>query len=282
MSKQLSDHDFFFTYIHHYFNDELSPEERVRFEDLLNQQEYATEAREMKKKRGFLQIQLQSVALSEGEKATLRDVAIDRQTIDAVEDAEISDVSTSIDRHNFVVKLLFTSVILAIAGVIAYPILMNKSPRLVDPLNIIAYEALAFEQDGRGDRIYFPSDNNEDILKYFSQSRELDFTPRVIDTLPEGLKPTGASVIDYEVAKLGVAVYSKSETEKIFLFTFYGEAKELALGKSVTYNNRQYFVLASDRVNLVVWQDSATTIGTLVGRESMEDMLSLAQSGLKF
>lgn len=281
MSEKTSDHDFFYTNIHHFFNDNLSESDQRRFSKLLESKNFSEEVSEFKKKRGFLQIQLQAVSLTDQEKSKIRSVAIDEQTIDAVENAQITELSTNIDKHNFLVKIFFTVGVLAIAGIIGYPIVQEKSPRLRDPLNIIAYETLAFEQDNKNSRVSYPSDNNKDISDYFLSHPDLDFHPAVLNQVPKGFTPAGAAIIDYEIAKLSVAIYRRSKMEKVFLFSFYGDAKKLSLGNHISTNSRNFYTLASDRLNLVVWQANETTISALVSRESMENIVSLAKSSTK-
>ena len=199
-----------------------------------------------------------------------------------LEESKINELETSVAQTNFIRKIIFFAVVtVCVVGLYKF-FTPKKEAKLTDPLNALSYEALAMEEDQSGERLYLPSQDKFEIDQYFGNTPSLKFTPRTLTSTGELWIPNGASIIDYEVAKIAVVQYSKkSESDKLFFFTLYGSLQDLENAEDGNENGLTYRPYASDQINLVVWQDSETTLAVLAGRLSIKELAKVARSGTK-
>lgn len=175
------------------------------------------------------------------------------------------------------------SLILAAAlalGLFYYSFTPKARPSLQNPLDALAYEAMAMLTDTQGERLHLPSEDSAEIERYFQLNRSLDFSPRQLTPLPPGWKPVGAALLDYDVAKIAAVQYRRDHSKKpeaLFLFTLAGNLQDLPAATPVSLGELHYQPYASDRLNMIAWQASPTTLAVLIGHASISTLASLAQ-----
>lgn len=281
LAHSLSDQDFFSSYFHLYLSDELSSNETQRFNELLKQEEFQNAFSAYKEKRGFIQLKLQAMNLSEKERISLQNKIRDSDATMTMEQAKIIEMEQAVQDSNLYRTLTMLGITLAIVGGIYY-LFAPSAKESFDPLNALAYEAIAMEEDVSGDRLYMPGTNPEDIRQYFLNSPGLNFKPRILDPLLEGWSLEGSSVIDYEIIKIAVVQYKlENKEERLFFFTFPGELDSLPDSDEGIAGSFRYNPYASDRVNMIAWQDSPGTLAMLIGHLSISDLAKVAAFGTK-
>ncbi|MFK7823525.1 MAG: hypothetical protein AB8G05_05180 [Oligoflexales bacterium] len=197
-----------------------------------------------------------------------------------LEESKINELETKVVQSNFFRKIIFFIIVLVCVFGLYKFFSPHKEEKLNDPLNVLSYETLAMEEDQSGERLYLPSKEKIEIDQYFGNTPNLKFKPRSL--LNTGLKwlPEGASIIDYEVAKIAVVQYSrKAQTAKIFFFTLFGNIDNLANAEEGNEEGLVYQPYATDQLNMVVWQDSQDTLAVLVGRLSIKELAKMARLG---
>ena len=144
------------------------------------------------------------------------------------------------------------------------------------PLDYLGYEAIAMEEDASG-RLDFPSQDFSEITDYLNTYPGLGFTPRVLSKMPNGWEPEGATVIDYEVAKV-VAVQYKNDTlgEKVFHFSFAGGLEGLPPSEVASKGTFDYQSYDNDELNFIAWTEQGA-VSLLVGRRSTVQLAEIGQ-----
>ena len=199
-----------------------------------------------------------------------------------LEESKISELETSVAQSNFFRKIIFFVIFVScLVGMFKF-FAPQKEAKLNDPLNALSYEALAMEEDQSGERLYLPSVEKLEIDQYFANTPNLKFVPRSLNKIDPSWKPEGASIIDYEVAKIAVVQYGqKAQGAKLFFFTLFGKLKDVENAEEGDESGLKYQPYASDQMNMVVWQDSPSTLAVLVGRLSVKDLAKIARLGTK-
>ena len=197
-----------------------------------------------------------------------------------LEESKINELESKVAKSNFFRKIIFFVIVLVcIFGLYKF-FSPHKEEKLNDPLNALSYEALAMEEDQSGERLYLPSNEKLEIDQYFGNTPNLKFKPRSLNKIGPKWFPEGASLIDYEVAKIAVVQYGrKQDSAKLFFFTLFGDIQNLASAEEGKENGLVYQPYASDQMNMVVWQDSPTTLGVMVGRLSIKELAKIASNG---
>lgn len=154
----------------------------------------------------------------------------------------------------------------------------NKQ-RKFEALEYLGYESLALDEEPEG-RLDLPSQELEEISQYLGAYPNLDFKPLVMKPIGKGWDPEGATVIDYEVAKVAVVKYRNTELkENIYHYSFAGELKTLPKSEPGNYRGLVFQTYASDQLNIIAWQQESGMICFLVGRRSAPELANLARTG---
>lgn len=197
-----------------------------------------------------------------------------------LEESKINELEIDVAQTNLVRKLIFFFIIFCMVFGLYYLFTPQTEEKLTDPLNALSYESLAMEEDQSGERLYLPSQDKLEIDQYFENTPDLDFKPRSLVQVGQDWTPEGASIIDYEVAKIAVVQYAKQpQNAKIFFFTLFGSLKDLENTEEGDEQGFSYRPYASDQLNMVVWQDSPSTLAVLVGRLSIKELAKIAKLG---
>ena len=148
-----------------------------------------------------------------------------------------------------------------------------------NPLDTLAYEARAYDEDLSDERLFMPSNDLEEIQEYLNSMPKLTFTPRTLNSL-ENWHPIGASLIDYETTVVSEVKYKSAESvEFISFFNFAGQLKDIEKSETGEIQDFKYQPYSNDNYNIIVWQDNSTTLAVLIGRPSVEELAQIAYKG---
>lgn len=152
--------------------------------------------------------------------------------------------------------------------------------------------ALEFDDavaENNNSRLDLPSDNLDEISAFINTNKTLDFRPNVLDNLPPGWDPEGASVIDYDKVKV-IAIQFASKNfkydygdykvkERMLYFNFKGEVNMLPQTSPQDINGFKYYSYTTGDQNIVVWQVYGDVVGMLVGHRTIETLARIAMGG---
>jgi hypothetical protein len=97
--------------------------------------------------------------------------------------------------------------------------------------------------------------------------------------VPAGWQIDGATVIDYEVAKVAAVMYERGGAktkELFFFFSFAGELSDLPASEPGNMRGLIFQTYASNELNLVAWQVAPGVVALLVGRRSAPELAEIA------
>ena len=134
-------------------------------------------------------------------------------------------------------------------------------------------------EESKEERLNLPTNEIGEIKDFFKNNPDLAYTHKVL-SLPPAWEPDGASVIDYEVAKVGVVQYHNKETqEKLFHFAYPGDLSDLPEAETGNKRGLIYQTYSSDSLNLIAWKSAPTVVSIMAGRRSAEELAELAVLG---
>lgn len=276
--NELSDQDFFFSYLAEYLDGDLPAAAKVRFEQILRVPGQELLLSQFQTLRGQLQFGLQSYYLKENELHAIRSCVQDPAITATKENIRIDQLGrrelwSSISR-----RLLLTALAAAVIGLLVWRFVPSNKPRF-KPLEYLGYEALAMEADPEG-RLDLPSFDLKEVKDYLATYPGLEFRPRLLHSFGEGWKLDGATIIDYEIAKVAAVQYSnKNINEKLVHFSFAGQLGDLPRAETGNMKGLNYQAYASDQLNLIAWQHGSGVVSLLVGRRSAPELAEIAVLG---
>jgi len=277
-ANELSEQDLLHSFMAEYLDGELPEALRAKFDDLLKKPGQAQLPEHFQAMRGRLQLSLQSYYLKEGEVQELRSFVQDPTVKATAENVRIDELG----RGEIVGTILRRLALVAVAaGLVGLAVWKFATPKAATfkALEYLGYEALAMEEDPR-DRLDLPSHEMKEIRQYLTAYPGLEFKPKPIAKLPEDWRPDGATIIDYEIAKVSVVQYSHTGTkEKMFHFSYAGELSDLPKSDPGNIKGLVYQAYASDELNLVAWQQAPGLVSILAGRRSGLELAEFAADG---
>jgi hypothetical protein len=229
--------------------------------------------------RGKLQLALQSVYLNEDETLEIRRMISNQQDRLSMDEVRISLIERSEFWANFRRQAGFA--VMAFAAVlIAVYVASPKERESFDPLQALAYEALSYESDPNGGLDY-PATEPEELREYFNNNPRFNVKPVTFRVHPQGWRLVGASVIDYDVAVIGVVEYKNDAlNEHLFHFSYEGSLDDLMNSEEGDVDGFKYRAYASDKVNLIAWQQAEGLVSFLVGHRSAVELAKMAKESL--
>lgn len=279
-SSSLSSQDFLLAYLAEYLDGELPEDLQARVAALVKtpgQEEIPAHFQAM---RGRLQLSLQSYYLKENEVQALKAFVQDPSVKATQENAKIEQLG-----RGEVMSTLFRRLALVALAAIAVGFLVWKfGPRRdakFKPLEFLGYEALALEEDPR-DRLDLPSGDMKEIRQYLAAYPGLEFKPKVLKDVPKDWKAEGATIIDYEIAKVALVQFSNvGSKEKLFHFSYSGELKDLPAAEPGNMRGLIFQTYSSDDLNLVAFEGPKGVVSILAGRRSAPELAEIALDGTK-
>lgn len=277
-SAELNGQDFVFAHLADYLDGELAPALLARFEGELKAHGGETLPQRYQAMRGRLQLAMQSFFLKEAEIQELRSYVQDPSVAATIENVQIEQIG----RGELVNTLLRRLALVGIAALIVAGLVWRfgqTTEQTFKPLEYLGYEALAMEEDP-GERLNLPSQDLKEIRQYFAAYPGLEFKPMVLKALPAVWQPDGATIIDYEIAKVSVVQYGNANSkEKLFHFSYSGDLSELPKAEPGNFRGLIFQTYASDELNLIAWQAAPGVVALLVGRRSAPELAELAAAG---
>lgn len=277
---ELGNDEILYGYLPEYLDGELPTEIASRFDALIKSPDFARVPADFQSLRGRLQLAMQSYYLKESELADLSSLVQDPQVKATVENVRIEQLGRGFLLANAMRRVVLILVVVGIIGVLAWKFGYKHEQRF-KPLEYLGYEAIALEEDAQ-DRLNLPSHDAKEVRQYLATYPGLDFKPRMLKKVPASWQIDGATVIDYEVAKVVAVMYENSGSktkEKLFYFNFAGELSELPKAEPGNMRGLIFQTYASDELNLVAWQAAPGVVSLLVGRRSAPELAELASAG---
>jgi hypothetical protein len=269
--------DLFYGHVAEYLDGELAANIQDSFAKNLTGREQALEAFQVN--RGKFQSALGDIGGSEALKHKLRNFAQDDQIRETIEASEIAEVERSEMWSNILRRSVLSALLLAIVGGAIY-VFMPRNAAKFDVIEYIGYEAIALEEDPEG-RVNLPSSDLEEIKQFVSSVPGLSFRPTILRSL-SGWNPEGVSIIDYDVMKVIAVNYVSPERgqEHLHHFMIGGRMSDLPFkGEEADYRGIRYRVYSSDKLNILVWQQTPDMIAALAGHRSSPELAELARIG---
>ena len=275
---ELAKQDFFFGYLADYLDGELPADLASRFADALKDGAAADAPQRFQTMRGKLQLAMQSYYLKEGEQHELHTYVQDPALQETEEKARIEQLGRGFLVSMLMRRIILAALVLAAGGFLWWKYGVSHEQKF-KPLEYLGYEALAIEDDA-SERINLPSRDLNEIKQYLATYPGLAFKPRVLRELPGSWEPAGASVIDYEIAKVSVVMYENAASkEKLFHFSFGGQLADLPKATSVNMRGLVFQPYTSNELNFIAWQSAADVVSLLAGRRSVPELAELAVAG---
>jgi hypothetical protein len=269
--------ELFFGYVAQYLDGELPANFRESFEKNLTGREKILESFQVG--RGKFQSSLGDIGGSEALKHKLRNFAQDDQIRETIEASEIAEVERSEMWSNILRRSVLSALLLALVGGAIY-FFMPRNAAKFDVIEYIGYEAIALEEDPEG-RTNLPSSDLEEIKQFVSTVPGLNYRPAILRPL-KGWNPEGVSIIDYDVMKVIAVNYVSPERgqEHLHHFMIGGSMSDIPFkGEEADYRGIRYRVYSSDKLNILVWQQTPDMIAALAGHRSSPELAELARIG---
>ena len=278
-SPGLNDEQFFYAHLAEYLDEVLEGSSEKRFASLAVSPAFAGVLEIFRERRGRLQLELGGITVSQSKLLELQAIGKGAVASASEEAGEIDNLSASFARATLIRGVLFSLAffILALAG---YRLLAPGKKISFDPLETLSYEAMALDEPG-STRLALPSEELAEIRKFLGTSPGLSFTPLVLDGVAPEWHPSGASLIDYDAAKVVVTQYHRRAAERLFLFSFEGKVESLPKSTAVNEGAVSYYPFASDHLNIVIWQFDEQTLGFLAGRAGVRELVTLASKATR-
>lgn len=273
--SELKGEELFYSYISEYLDGDLPAALQTQFSAVLSSKQKELEAFQVN--RGKFQSALGEIGGSEALKHKLRNLAQEDQVRETIEASEIAEV----ERSEFWSNVMRRSVLVAVVlGLVGYAIYYFMPEKKFDVIEYIGYEALALEEDPEG-RTNLPSTDLEEIRQFVKTVPGLDFTPSLLRPI-KGWNPEGVSIIDYDVMKVVAVNYISPErgNEHLHHFMVPGKMSDMKYrGDEANYRGITYRVYASEKLNIIVWQQTSDMVSVLAGHRSASEMAELARAG---
>jgi hypothetical protein len=272
-----NDQDFFYFHIVAYLADASSPDVAAKMNDLLKKQDFQVALKAFQGQKGILQEALSEISLASSEQDAIRDIVQPAGMAMSIEASTITELGERESRSGSLRIAMLISVAI-VCGWLGFKFI---SPRLAEefrPLESLSYEALVLDEDDENERLLLPSTEVQEVQDYLDAIPASGFNPKMLSgVFAKGWQIEGASLIDYEVAKIAVVKYRQNR-DGLYFFTLAGNIDKLPRSELVVRNQRTFLPFASDRINILCWQIDAQTLGMLASRVGMEGLLALAAS----
>ena len=271
----LSDEEFLYGYLADYLDETMSGDLLSRFEEIVKRQKQEGLSTDYGIRRGRLQIESQRLYLDEKHMHDIHDLVEDDATRANHESLDIKDMG----RSEFFGNAVRFVLLFAFFGVLAWGgfRLFGPEPKAAfKALDSLIYEAIVMAEDSEG-RLDFPTDKVDEVNHYFKRSPSLGFVPKSLAEPGHDWELNGATIIDYDVAKIMAVQFNGRNTrEKMFLFLWAGKLELLPKSEPGNYQGMIYQTYASDKWNIIAWQADAGVTGMIVGQRGAKDLAEIA------
>ncbi|MBP6218265.1 MAG: sigma-70 region 4 domain-containing protein [Oligoflexales bacterium] len=238
-----------------------------------------------KQKMGQVQFLFKEEGLQEVDLHELRKKARSDETSAAVEEMKIEVITNQESMKRLRHRMVGASFTLLGLAAIFYWVFIQKPPVRFDPIAPLAHEALILEEDDEGSLLDLPSSNWEEVVSYLQEQKDMDFTVSSLLALPQPWLLTGASTLDYEFTKIAVIHWTNQDGHQdLTQFIVPAEFVEKRSGEELKFSAEagglSYMTHATEQFNIISWF-SEDALSVLVGRQSIERLAQLVESGQK-
>lgn len=277
--SELSNQDFLYSFLAEYQDGDLPAELLAKYEtELKAHADVGTAAVQFQAMRGRLQLAMQSYYLKEDELTALHALVQDPSAAATEEAVKIERLGRGVAISTLLRRVTLGAIAVGAAGFVYWKVNGGKEQKF-KPLDYLGYEAAAMEEDAQ-QRLNLPTHDPREILQYLNTYPGLDFKPRMLHSVPAPWQADGATVIDYEIAKVVVVMYENPSTrDKLFHFSWAGELSDLPKAEAGNMRGLVYQTYATNELNLVAWQISPGVVSLLVGRRSAPELAEIAVTG---
>ncbi|MDB2447461.1 hypothetical protein N9W79_02420 [bacterium] len=302
--SNLNDEQLFYANLDKIIDGEVPESSKAKIESLLKDEAYANLVGQYKDSHGRLQNALEGQFLNEDQSLALRGHVQDMKELSAVEEEEIERLGAANKLRTLTKNAVLYGVLLFIGYQIAGAFMPEKVVKF-DPLESFTYETLALEENLE-ERIDLKTDSIDDVKEFLKNYPSLKAKGTTI-SVPSRWTVEGASVIDYEVAKISVVAFTKaipgqmdeiteereefdesgeplptrSVTTKVqskdilVQYSFFSETNRFPEFESAKQGNLEYYAFESDKLNMIMWKKD-NNYNVLVGRITPVDMAKFA------
>ncbi len=271
----LGEADFLRSHLSEYLDEGLTSANRQKFEDIARRLNMAEVATDYGIKRGRLQIEAQRLYLDEKKMRAIHELVEDDAARANHEAAEIEEVGMSEMKGNAFRFTALAVFFLLIFGGLYYFFKPETKPSF-NALNSLIYEADVMNENSEG-RLNLPTDRIEEINQYFAKLPALGFEPKPMRAVPSDWKVTGASMIDYDGAKITVTQFQNVTTnEKQYLFFFVGKLEQLPKSVAGNSNGLVFQSYGSSNLNVMAWEPEPNVTGMMIGYRSPKELADFA------
>lgn len=272
--QSMSDDELFFSLVERYAAGEIPAEVSSRFDALLQRPDYKDKVEAFKKAHGKLQLIMDGFYLNEEQTLEIRSFAQGASNMTEEEQQGIDDIGNESKISGMLRFLMFMIVFgLTIGGAI-WKFAPEKHGKF-DALYYLSYESTVLENDPAG-RMDLVTDDPSEVENYFAKYPNLGFKVGLLK-VPAGWAVKGATVIDYDFAKVGAVLYSQNDgSDQLVQFVWKSKKGDLPAAYEGKEGNLTYASYTSEATNLISYSNGDETSTLLVGRLSAVQMAKIA------
>ncbi|SME93907.1 hypothetical protein [Pseudobacteriovorax antillogorgiicola] len=276
-AAHLSDEEFFYSYLPEFLDDQLSPQDRSRFEGIAKQRQWEHMEADYGIAKGQLQLGLQKLFVDEYLNHELH-VLVEDDAERANHEAGDIEEYGKVEVWGGVMRGTFIASFVALVVGLGYYFLGPKRKPPFSALDSLVYESVVMIEDPE-DRLDFPTSSLEELRDYFSRYPDLGFRVRSIKSPGSEWLLEGGTVIDYEVQKI-IAAQFKAQDEHLFIYLFEGEMDDFPSSTPGNYDGLLYRTYTSEYFNILVWSVSDEVVGMVVGARTAEQLAQVAMASI--
>ena len=260
-----------------YLDDELTSHERKAFEVALTKMGRPDLPRLFGSVRGLFQLKMQDYSLDEAAMHHLRSLVTSDSERATIEATAMDSINKTELVGNLMRRLVVVGLFFAVVFSFIYWLTPPKKVPFM-PLETLVYEAAAMEEGGEN-RLDFPTDSLAQANDYLRAYPDLGFPMPVLAAITSGWKLTGATVIDYDVAKIAaLELNQESLGEKAYLFVFDGQLAQLPKAATGNYKGLLYQTYETNQLNVIAWQIANGVVGLMAAHRSAPEMADMARA----
>lgn len=276
-TSEYTDLELLHGFVDAYLDDALPEELKDRYLELLKKEENTEIPVCYGKARGGFQMIMHDYSLTEDQKKKFYNFVEDDEARAKHEDSNISKVG-QVELFGNILRsaIIFGGFLLLIFGAVFY--LSPEKKASFDVLNSLKWEAMSMEDEDSEWRVDLPTNDLQEAQDYLVKYPELGFTYKSIKSIGSQWDIEGASVIDYESAKVAVLQFSRpGKEEKLFIFFCEGVLEDLERSEQANHKGLLYQAYGTNDINIISWQYTDRVLGVIVSHESGPQMAELAR-----
>lgn len=278
-SDDLSSLQPFLAHLSEYIDDELDPDKRKQMESALGDERVYQLATDYGIRRGQFQIALQKLYLNDTQVHKLHTLVEGDAERVQHEEHDIEDYSR-LEGTSRGLRGLFLLILLGALVGGGYWYFAPPKKAQFSPLDTLVYESLVMIEEPV-DRLDFPTSSLDELNNYFKRYPSLGFSVGRVSSPGADWNLIGASVIDYEIARIAVTQFQRNSSgEDLFLFLFTGQLNDLPYAQAGNQDGLLYRAFSSDSLNIVAWQASKDVVGMVVGYGGAEDLAAISKKSI--